>query len=396
MNKILVYCQYYYPEQFRIHDICEELVRRGYEVTVVTGIPNYPIGSFFEGYGLFNRRREMINGVQVVRLPIVPRGKRTIQLMFNYFSYIVSAGIYSLFTRQKASHVFTYGLSPITQALPGIIYSKRKKVKNILYVLDLWPESVTATTSLENRRIISFIERMVSYIYRHYQYILVTSGGFLESVNKYNQNADNHVAIWPQYAEETYYPVPKTKPEIFTILFAGNIGVAQNMHLYPKVAKLLKERGYMFQFKIIGDGRAKQSLEQQVETERVSEYFEILPPVPVDQVKYEMAKVDVAIISLNDDPMVGKTIPGKLQSCMACGMPLLVSANGEVAEIVEKSNAGLVSNADDAEALAENIVKFLQLTREELEILGKNSYEYYQNNYDKAKLLDQLEEYLNR
>ena len=139
---ILVVSQYFFPEQFRINDICVEWVMRGYKITVLTGIPNYPQGTFYDGYDLNHRRTEEWNGIKIIRIPLFPRGNNSMGLALNYVSFVASGFVWSLFTKIKADYVFNFEVSPMTQALVGVWYAKKRKIPCYLYVQDLWPENV--------------------------------------------------------------------------------------------------------------------------------------------------------------------------------------------------------------------------------------------------------------
>ena len=203
---ILVISQYFYPEQFRINDICTEWIKRGYQVTVITGIPNYPEGRFFPGYNLFQKRKENYHGVSVVRLPIIPRRKGSLMLAFNYFSFVVSGGIWSLCTRIKADYVFIFEVSPMTQALPGVWYAKKSRIPCYLYVQDLWPDNVEIITGIHNKMFLRCIDKMVHYIYKRCSKIFVTSQSFKETLKDRKVPVEK-VIYWPQYAEDFYHHV---------------------------------------------------------------------------------------------------------------------------------------------------------------------------------------------
>ena len=164
---LLVVSQYYYPEQFRINDMCEEWVKRGYDVTVVTGIPNYPQGKFFDGYGWFKRRKEVYNGVKIVRLPIISRDTSKIRLGLNYLSFMISGFIWKVFTKQQADLVFSFEVSPMSQVLPVVWFAKRRKIPCIAYIQDLWPENFIEMTGIKSGPIIRVIDRMTDYIYKN-------------------------------------------------------------------------------------------------------------------------------------------------------------------------------------------------------------------------------------
>jgi glycosyltransferase involved in cell wall biosynthesis len=264
---ILVIAQYFYPEQFRINDICTEWVKRGYKVTVVTGIPNYPQGKYYDGYGLFKKRKETYNGMDIIRIPLVPRGKNAIMLALNYLSFVVSGFFWKSFTRIKADFVFIFEVSPMTQALPGVWYAKKRKIPCYLYVTDLWPENVEIVGGIKNKTILNTIGIMVDYIYKRCDRIFTSSESFIQAI--VDRGTDRKkLEFWPQYAEDYYKPVDKEKaniPEIpqdgiFNIIFAGNIGFAQGLDVLPEAAKILKKTNTKVRFNIVGDGRFKDYL----------------------------------------------------------------------------------------------------------------------------------------
>lgn len=234
---ILVISQYFYPEQFRINDMCVEWVNCGYKVTVLTGYPNYPQGKYYDGYGWFKRTRQRWKGVDVIRIPLTARGQGSIKLALNYFSFVVSGLIWAFATNIKADYVFTFEVSPMTQALIGIWYSKRRKIPNYLYVQDLWPENVEIVTGIHSPLVMKPIEAMVNHIYKHCDVILATSPSFVREIQKRVKHNKKKVKYLPQYAEEFYKPIKrKPVPEIpdddsFKIIFTGNIGKAQGLDI---------------------------------------------------------------------------------------------------------------------------------------------------------------------
>ena len=151
---------------------------------MVTGIPNYPQGKFYPGYSWFRQRREEYEGIHIIRLPLIPRGRNSIMLMLNYFSFVVSGFIWKLFTKVQADKVFIFEVSPMTQALVGVWYAKRKKIPCYIYVQDLWPENVEIVTGIHNRQIIGTIDRMVDYIYRRCTKIFATSPSFVKRIEE--------------------------------------------------------------------------------------------------------------------------------------------------------------------------------------------------------------------
>lgn len=400
---ILVISQYFYPEQFRINDICIEWVNRGYKVTVVTGIPNYPHGKYYKGYGLTKRRKEVYNGIEIIRIPLIPRGNNSIMLAMNYLSFVVSGYFWKTFTKIEVDHVFIFEVSPMTQALPGIWYSKKKKIPCFLYVQDLWPENVEIITGIKNKKIIGTIGKMVDYIYNHCTIIFTTSKSFVTAIENRGVPKDK-IIYWPQYAEDYYVNMAKTSvaeipnDNAFNIIFAGNIGAAQGLDILPKTASILLEKGLKgkVRFNIVGDGRYKETLIHLVDTYNVSEMFNFIPKQPGTRIPELMAASDAAFLCLNKNPLFEKTIPAKLQSYMACGIPILASAEGELQSIITEANAGLCSSSGDEVGLSKNIIMMVEKTSKELIQLGKNAYDYCNSNFNKIELLNEMDHYFDK
>lgn len=400
---ILVIAQYFYPEQFRINDICTEWIKRGYKVTVITGIPNYPQGKYYPGYGLFKKRKETYNGIEIIRIPLIPRGRNSIMLALNYLSFVVSGFFWKVLAKVEADYVFIFEVSPMTQALPGVWYAKKRKIPCYLYVQDLWPENVQIITGITNEYVIESIGRMVDYIYARCERIFTTSNSFIESIIKRDVPIEK-VKYWPQYAEDFYYPMEKINIEeipydkAFNVIFAGNIGNAQGLDILPKVATLIKERKLKrkVRFNVVGDGRYKNTLMNLVSLNNVSDMFNFIPKQPSTTIPRFMAASDVAFICLTDNPLFAMTIPAKLQAYMACGIPIIASTDGETTKIINEANCGGCAPAGDAEKLAEVIVNLSNKSYEQLKQIGKNAREYYDRNFNKEKLLNEMDEYFNQ
>lgn len=396
MNKkkhILVVSQYFYPEQFRINDICTEWVKRGYKVTVLTGIPNYPQGEYFEGYDLVHKRTEEWNGIRIIRIPLIPRGHNSIGLVANYFSFVISGFIWKSLTKIKADYVFTFEVSPMTQALIGVWYAKKNKIPHYLYVQDLWPENVEIVTGIHSPLILKPIGKMVDYIYKNCDQIFATSPSFVKEICKRGVDEEK-VHYWPQYAEEFYQPMEKKAvPEIpddgsFKIIFTGNIGTAQGLEILPRTAELLKNENV--KFVVVGDGRYLETFTDEVKKREVRDKFIMIPRQPAERIPELLAACDVAFLSFQDEELWAMTIPAKLQSYMACGMPVIAAAKGETERIIREAECGRSCGIGDPEALV-NAVK--ELMRMDLSTMKKNSRSYFENNFNKPILMKHIAEY---
>lgn len=398
---LLVVSQYFHPEQFRINDICSEWVKRGYRVTVLTGIPNYPQGKFYKGYGFFKKTKELYNGMEIRRIPLFPRCTGALMMALNYFSFVVSGFFWSLFTTLKADIVFIYEVSPMTQALPGIWYAKRKNIPCFLYVMDLWPENVEIVGGVKNKTILGLIGRMVDYIYANCDKIFTSSKSFVKAIVNRGVS-ENKTVFWPQYAEDCYRPLdnpeasalPIPNDGLFNLIFAGNIGYAQGLEILPETAQKLKSGGKKVRFNIVGDGRFKDSLIEMSVKKDVYEMFNFVDKQPADKIPEFMSACDAALITLSGSRIFEMTLPAKLQSYLACGVPIVVSGNGEIQRVIQESGAGLFCDAGDPDALSKVIDELLSITAEERLLMGENARKFYEENYDRAMLLDTMDKFL--
>ncbi len=389
-----------------MNDMACEWVKRGYKVSVLTGIPNYPMGKYYEGYDRKHRTRENWNGVDIIRIPLVARGNSSNKLInamgmtANYMSFVNSGRRWVRSKEAANLHpdiVFTFEVSPMTQALIGCWYGKRYNVPTFLYVQDLWPENVETVTGIHNRLIIGPIDRMVDKIYRETDKIFTTSPSFVDAIANRKKPVDrNKIHYWPQYAEEFYRPMePQTIDGIdntdgyYKIAFTGNIGTAQGLDILPKTAELLKEE--KVKFVIVGDGRYQPEFERQIKERNVSDKFIMIPRVPSERVPEILSVCDAGFISFNDTKLWEMTIPAKLQSYMACGKTIIASASGETKRVIEDAKCGVCTMLGDSESLADEIRRLIS---EDSKLLGDNARTYFESHFEKKRLMDQIEGYI--
>jgi len=392
---MLVISQYFHPEQFRINDMATEWVKRGYKVTVLTGIPNYPMGKFFDGYSWTKKRHEMWNGMEIIRIPLIARGHSPIGMVLNYFSFVISGWFWNRFNKVDADIVFSFEVSPMTQVKVGCGYARKHKVPHFAYIQDLWPENVEVITGIHNKAIIGPIDRMVDKIYKQLDRIFVTSPSFVEAVVNRKVPVDKKkVHYWPQYAEEFYRPMERRPiPEIendgsFKIAFTGAIGYAQGLDVLPRTAELLKEENV--KFVIVGDGRYQAEFEKEIKDRGVGDKFILIPRQPAERIPEILSNCDAGFISFMDTELFEKTIPAKLQSYMACGMPILAAAKGETERVVNEAVCGFCSPIGDEKGLAEAVRSLMSAN---LESMKRNSRKYFEEHFDKQMLMDQMDEH---
>ena len=381
---ILIVSQCFYPEVFRINDIASEWVNRGYKVTAVTSIPNYPKGVYFDGYSKTEKREEDWNGIHIIHLPIEPRKTGSKNLIRNYLSFVHQGKKWVRKTNIEADVVFTYETSPMTQALVSVKYAKKRKIPHILYVTDMWPENVVAVTGIHNPLIIGPVQKMVDYIYKRSTYILTSSRSFINAIKK-RKVSENKIEFWPQYAEDFYKPVERISEAEIPADGVCNLVFA---------ADKLKENGIIVRFVIIGDGRYMPTLQKDISVHNVEEYFHFIDRKPAEEIPAYLAAADALLITLSKNEVFSITIPAKTQSCLACGRPIIVSADGEVQQVIKDAKAGLVSDAEDVDGFVNNVIALSKMKIEEREELGKNAFEYSKANFDKEVLLNRVDQIL--
>ena len=405
MKHILLITQYFFPETFRVNDMSREWVKRGNKVTVLTGIPNYPMGKYYEGYDKRHRTHEKWHGVDIIRIPLIARGNSSNKLLnaigmaANYLSFVNSGRKWVKSKEAANLHadiVFTYEVSPMTQALIGVWYGKRYNIPTYLYVQDLWPDNVETVTGIHNKAVIAPIDKMVDKIYKETDIIFTTSPSFVEEIiNRKKPVNREKVYYWPQYAEEFYRPMSPQPIEgldnndYYKIAFTGNIGTAQGLEILPRTAELLKNE--KVKFIIVGDGRYQAEFEKQIKERNVQKMFAMIPRVPAEKIPEILSACDSGFISFDDNPLWENTIPAKLQSYMACGMPIIASASGETKRIIEEAGCGICCEIGNAKALSEGIKYMMRVDNL---IMRENARRYCEDKFDKKMLMDKKYEYI--
>ena len=392
--KVLIVSQYFWPENFRINDLARGLVERGHEVTVLTGIPNYPEGKIFQGYGIFNRQ-ENFQGVKVIRVPLIPRGNgKSLLLIANYISFALTASILGplLLRRCKFDLIFVCQLSPITVGFPALLLKKIKRIPILFWILDLWPESLSATGAIHSPGILKKVDKLVRFIYRGCDKIVVSSRGFIASVAG-KLDSPKCIGYFPNWQEPEYCDVSTMSeclPKGFRVVFAGNVGAAQDFETIMSAAEKLKVYRDI-QWVVLGDGRRLDWVKEQVELRDLSASFHLKGRYPSEAMPAFFAQADVMLVTLKRDPAFALTVPGKIQSYMACGRPIVAALDGEGSRLIAESGSGLSVPAEDSDALANAVLSMYRMSKEQRYAMGMRGKEYCEQNFERDMLIDRLE-----
>jgi len=393
--KILIISQYFYPENLRINDLVFSLKKRGHDIKVLTGKPNYPKGDYFKGYSWDGPKEEEIQGIKVHRANLILRKKGSgLRLFLNYFSFVFF-GLFKIFKlKGDFEKVFIYAPSPITVGILGIVAAKKFKCKSYIWVHDLWPESVRVAGGIKSSFVLGLVNQMTKLIYRFTNLLLVQSPEFKNYI--LNQGvAESKIIYYPYYAEDFYKVVEKDKsylsqfPKGFNLLFAGNIGVAQSFDTIVNAFEKLKEHD--INLVVLGDGRDKSRIQEQINEKGLKEKFYFLGSFPPEQMPYYFTCADGLLITLKKADIFSYTIPGKLQSYLACGKPIIGALDGIGNKIISESNSGFASEAENHDLLTENILKLYKLSEKDKKVLTSNAISYFKQNFKKDNLLDKIE-----
>ncbi|MCL2842920.1 MAG: glycosyltransferase family 4 protein [Oscillospiraceae bacterium] len=389
--KILVVTQYFYPETFRINDLCIELVNRGHEVHVLTGYPQYPQGRIYEGYGFNMPYKTQWNGIHIHRVKMRPRGKTPLGLLWNCYSFVAQGNKWVKNCKEHFDIVFVFEVSPVTVGLPALTYKEKFQTPMLFNLQDLWPENVIHVLGIRNKFVIRFIDRIVDKIYSGSDKILCSSNSFRNAVTARGV-APEKCIFWPQFCEwpdvNTMTKPASYDDDSFHIAFAGNIGEAQGLDLLIEAAGMLKEKSVKWH--IVGDGRAKQRLYEKAQQAQVLDKVVFVGKVSEAEANQYIHYADCAYLSFSDNVIFDMTIPAKMQTYLACGTPILAAVSGESADIVTKGNCGLVV-ARTPESVCAGVEELMELDPVAINDIRANCIQTFEDSFTKERVVDALE-----
>jgi len=395
-TRVLLVTQYFYPENFKANDLAFELAKRGYEVTVLTAIPNYPYGQFFEGYGLFKKRKETLNGVTIYRSYIIPRHDSSAKwLALNYLSFTFFASIKALWLALTKTYdvIIVHEPSPILVGIPAIIVKNLLKIPLHFWILDLWPESLTAAGGVKNKRVLGLFDRITKWIYNKSDTLLIGSKGYRHSIES-KGDFSSKIEYFPNWVEDTLnittenLSIPEF-PQGFNIVIAGNMGDAQDLPHIMETARLLK--GTNINFIFIGDGRKKSFVEEFCKSNGLYKQVYCLGRFPLEYMPHFFHKADVLFFALKKTPIFSLTVPSRLQAYMSSGKAIIAMIDGEGADLIKEADCGWSVPAEEPEILAELLLHISNISPKELKEKGENGQNYSQTHFRFDKCIDHLE-----
>lgn len=387
ITKLVIITHHFWPENFLINEIALKFKKKNIQTTVVTGLPNYPKGEIFRKYQkIISIKKENFNGVDIIRIPIIPRKQGKFhQLIFNYLSYLIS-GFYFLRKVNFSNlfdHIFVYSTSPITTALLGIYLKKKLNKKMTIWIQDLWPDSVKNTGYIKNNFLIYLISVIVKYIYKNSDNIIAQSKAFKKNISKYTNKKIKIV-------ENSHFNIQKKKINIpneikyllkkkYCITFSGNIGKAQSIKTILEASEKLIDHKDVH-IMLIGGGSEIIYAKNYIKRKKLKN-ISIFGPYPSGLTLDILKKSKASLLTLKKDKIFSQTIPNKFQTYLFAGKPILISADGEVAKLTKTNGVGLISKSENAEKLKNNIIKLKKFSKIKLKRINKNCINFYKKSY---------------
>jgi len=400
--RILIITQYFWPENFRINEVSEELVKLGHEVYILTGYPNYPKGEIYSVFKKDKKNFSQYKGAEIIRVPILSRKKNNFNLALNYISFLLNSIFIGYFKLKgkELDIIFTCQLSPVTIGITSAFFSKIRNIPQIFWVQDLWPDTLVALNILNKNWQINLFKILVNWIYSRCDLILAQSKNILKEIKKYPSVKDN-IYYFPTWGESNLFlkialpAIEIEQKDIFTIVFAGNIGEAQDFpNLIKAVQNMIFNNIKNFRIILIGDGSKKEWVISEVKKLNIEQYFEFYNSYPLERMPSFFRHADALLVSLLNKKVFNMTIPGKIQFYLSSGIPIIGMICGAGAEVIKNSKGGFVCDSGDYLSLSKIIQKVILLDKKNLQKIGLKGKEYANKEFSKTTLIKKLDKIL--
>ena len=382
--RVLLLTQWFDPEPtFKGLVFARELVKQGFEVEVVTGFPNYPGGKLYPGYKLRLLQRDVIDGVQVTRVPLYPsHDQGAVGRVLNYVTFAAASLFYGLFAAKRPDVIYAYH-PPLTVGIAAALIRMFRRVPVVYDIQDMWPDTLRATGMFSNEKALKIVSMVCDWVYRRMDQLVVLSPGFKRLLIERGVSENKIEVIYNWCAEGSLsapiggLPGAFPGPDKFRILFAGNMGKAQALDSVLHAAELLQQKTAEVTFVFLGGGVEVERL-QQLATNLALSNVTFLPAVPMSEVGSYLLAADALLVHLKKDPLFTITIPSKTQAYMAVGKPILMAVDGDAADLVRDGGCGKVAESENPQAIAEAALALMSASPDERNAMAENSRRFYQ------------------
>lgn len=388
--KILIVDQYYYPEEFQINDISWQLVKDGHQVTVLTGLPNYPSGNIPEEYRHGRKRDEYINGVHVIRCFEIARKPGAVGMSLNYLSFCISAVFKGCRLREQFDVIFIYETSPVLMAYPAEVFARRNHIPVFLYCCDIWPEVVKVMIPNENSIAFRAIKKLSTCLYQRADLIAVQSKGFYQYFDTVHGITKEKLRYLPQYADSNYVRQDFAPEDdgIVDFVFLGNIGIAQDIcGLISAVEQIRELPG--FKVHLVGEGSYLNEAKRLVGQKKLEQQICFYGRRPYEEMPRFYKIADVCIATLQAESAISLTIPSKVQGYMAAGKPMIAALSGFARSVIEESHSGICVTPGNVDELAAAMRAFIE-DKETYKDCGINARQYFLVHFTKEQFMKNL------
>ncbi len=403
-SNILIVCQHFWPESFRVNDIAEYFIEENYSVDVLCGIPNYPSGIITEGYGYFKNMRQKYKGINIYRVPEVPRGSNSnIRIFLNYISFPITSLLRVPYLLTKRyDKIFIYQLSPVMMSIAGILIGKMKKVEITIYVLDLWPENLYSVITVNSPLLKKLASSVSHWHYRRADKIIALSEKMKSKLIETTNISPEKITVLPQTSEKLYEKDISDKEIInkfkdsFNIVFTGNISPAQSFDTILNVAEQLALEGYeKVKWIIVGDGMSRQEVQKKIKIRGLDKYFSFEGHKPTKEIPKYTHVADILVGCLVKSDLLEATIPAKVMSYIAAGKPIVLAMDGEVQDLINnKINCGFAGPTENVNEMTTNIKKVISMSKSERALLGHKAKDYHFKHFERNLVLNNMRNFI--
>lgn len=388
--KLIIFSQHFWPEIFRINNVVEELIKKGNQINILTGLPNYPSGEIPAEYNFKKLTILDEYRCKIFRIPIIPRKNSShFNIILNYLSFVFGYFKHRNKIRNeiKGDAILVYATSPFIQCIGAIHLAKKLKVPLIVWIQDLWPESISDTGFIKNKYLLNIIRIFVNYIYKKTDLLLIQSEAFKNKIpKKFHHKIKVHLN--PSEFNQFHESCLDNKKFIFT--YTGNIGKAQNINNFLLIGDIIKSNNYNASIEIYGDGSDKETLINLIKVNQLEKVINVKNRVDKECLKIILSKSNCLLLTLASGEVLNLTIPAKFQTYLSFAKPLLVIHSGILGDIVNNNKLGFAIDNDQFKLLEQYINKLINMNVEEYSKISKNCKNYFDNYCNLSNNIDQL------